>query len=59
MSNKITILQKRSLIGVIKKHKLIILGLGLRGIGHIVKRVNNLSILGMIKKISYLVEILR
>lgn len=58
MLDKIMIVQKRSSIGIKKKHKLILNGLGLRGIGHVVELLNNASILGMIKKVSYLVKIL-
>ncbi|CAL4323733.1 50S ribosomal protein L30 [Buchnera aphidicola] len=51
--------QIKSSIGILPKHKLILKGLGLRRINHIVKRKQNKSILGMIKKVFYLLEVRR
>ncbi|MFI4853127.1 MAG: 50S ribosomal protein L30 [Candidatus Makana argininalis] len=54
---KIKITQIRSAIGIIPKHKLTLKGLGLRYIGHTVKRNHVPSIIGMIKLIYYIVNI--
>lgn len=57
MKNFISITQIKSKIGVVKKHKLILLGLGLRYIGHTVFRKNTKSLQGMINKVYYLLKI--
>ncbi|MFI4846976.1 MAG: 50S ribosomal protein L30 [Candidatus Makana argininalis] len=54
---KIKITQIRSSIGIIPKHKLTLKGLGLRYIGHTVKRKNIPSIIGMTKLIYYMVNV--
>lgn len=52
------ITQVKSSIGRLPKHKLTLMGLGLRHIGHTVKRQNTPSIQGMIKKISYMLKVI-
>lgn len=54
---KIKIIQIKSSIGRIPKHKKTLLGLGLRYIGHSVVREDTPSIRGMIKKISYILKV--
>ncbi|MGK2896897.1 MAG: 50S ribosomal protein L30 [Candidatus Makana argininalis] len=54
---KIKITQIRSSIGIIPKHKSTLKGLGLRYIGHTVKRENISSIIGMTKLIYYMVNV--
>jgi large subunit ribosomal protein L30 len=49
--------QIKSSIGILPKHKLILKCLGLRRINHVVYRKKSKSILGMIKKISYILEV--
>ncbi|MEJ5165756.1 MAG: 50S ribosomal protein L30 [Thermoanaerobaculia bacterium] len=49
--------QVRSPIGCNKKQREVLKGLGLRKIGQVVKRENKPSILGMVKKIPHLVQI--
>lgn len=57
MGKFLIIKQIKSKIGILPKHKAILKGLGLRYINHIVKRKKNKSILGMIKKISYMLKV--
>ncbi|WP_343189392.1 50S ribosomal protein L30 [Buchnera aphidicola] len=57
MNDFISITQIKSKIGIIKKHKLILLGLGLRYIGHTVFRKNTKSLQGMINKVIYMLKI--
>jgi large subunit ribosomal protein L30 len=57
MDKFLIIQQIKSNIGILPKHKAILKGLGLRYINHIVKRRKNKSILGMIKKISYMLKV--
>lgn len=57
MQKKITIIQTKSAIGCLSKHKSTLLGLGLRHINHTIKREDTPSIRGMIKKIYYMVKI--
>lgn len=59
MDKIILITQIKSSIGRIPKHRATILGLGLKRIGHTVKRLDNPSIWGMINKISYMVQVRR
>jgi large subunit ribosomal protein L30 len=54
---KIRIIQVKSAIGRIPKHKKTLLGLGLRRVGHSVLRQDTPSIRGMINKISYILKI--
>ncbi|BGI51563.1 MAG: 50S ribosomal protein L30 [Buchnera aphidicola (Ceratovacuna japonica)] len=54
---KLKITQVRSSIGILPKHKLTLLCLGLKKIGSCKKFYNNLSISGMINKISYMLKI--
>ncbi|CAL4324579.1 50S ribosomal protein L30 [Buchnera aphidicola (Thelaxes suberi)] len=51
------IIQKKSAIGRVIKHRRTLHGLGLRYIGHHVIREKNQSIIGMINKISYMVKV--
>ncbi|WP_343183476.1 50S ribosomal protein L30 [Buchnera aphidicola (Periphyllus koelreuteriae)] len=57
MEKFLIIKQIKSSIGILPKHKLILKGLGLKRINHIVYRKKNKSIIGMINKISYILEI--
>lgn len=54
----IKIIQIRSSIGRLPKHRATLVGLGLRRIGHVVKREDTLAIRGMIKLISYMVVVI-
>ncbi|WP_343154717.1 50S ribosomal protein L30 [Buchnera aphidicola (Pseudoregma panicola)] len=54
---RLKITQIRSSIGILPKHKLTLLALGLKKIGSFKNLDNNLSISGMIKKISYMLKI--
>ncbi|BAP58357.1 50S ribosomal protein L30 [Candidatus Tachikawaea gelatinosa] len=54
---KIYITQIRSAIGILPQHKATLIGLGLRYIGHTVKRKDSIAIRGMIKKIIHLIQI--
>ncbi|WP_343189025.1 50S ribosomal protein L30 [Buchnera aphidicola (Chaitoregma tattakana)] len=53
----VKIIQIKSSIGILPKHKLTLLGLGLKGIGSFKKLEINSSIMGMINKISYILRI--
>ncbi|WP_343128530.1 50S ribosomal protein L30 [Buchnera aphidicola (Kurisakia onigurumii)] len=53
----IKITQKKSSIGRLPSHRSTLLGLGLRRINHFVIRNNTKSILGMVKKISYMITV--
>ncbi|XBC40684.1 MAG: 50S ribosomal protein L30 [Buchnera aphidicola (Nurudea yanoniella)] len=57
MVKYLEITQIKSAIGRLPKHKATLTGLGLRRIGHTVKRKNTASIQGMIKKISYMLKV--
>ncbi|QJC34550.1 50S ribosomal protein L30 [Enterobacteriaceae endosymbiont of Donacia crassipes] len=57
MSKTIKITQTKSSIGRLPKHKAILLSLGLKHIGHTIIKNNIPSILGMIKKISYMIKV--
>ncbi|XBC40172.1 MAG: 50S ribosomal protein L30 [Buchnera aphidicola (Nurudea ibofushi)] len=57
MIEYISITQIKSSIGRLPKHKAALTGLGLRYIGHTVKRENTPSIQGMIKKLSYMLKV--
>ncbi|MCR3754669.1 MAG: 50S ribosomal subunit protein L30 [Candidatus Westeberhardia cardiocondylae] len=54
----IRIMQRRSSIGILPKHKFTLIGLGLRNIGHIVIRKDTCAIRGMVRMVSHLVKIL-
>lgn len=58
MLKNIKITQVKSAIGRLPKHKAILISLGLKHIGHTVVKKNTPSILGMIKKISYMLKVL-
>ncbi|WP_261978890.1 50S ribosomal protein L30 [Buchnera aphidicola] len=58
MIKKIFITQIKSRIGRLPQHKAILIGLGLRRIGHTVIREDTPSIRGMISKISYMLKII-
>lgn len=49
----------RSLIGTKKSHRATVVGLGLNRIGSISELQDNLSIRGMINKVSYLVKVIK
>ena len=57
MAQTIKITQTRSTIGVLKKHKETMTGLGLRRIGHSVELEDTPAVRGMINKVNYLVRI--
>tara|TARA_X000001036_G_C20495028_1_gene731449 strand:+ start:110 stop:289 length:180 start_codon:yes stop_codon:yes gene_type:complete len=56
---KIKIIQMKSNIKRIKKQKLTLKALGLRGIGKEVIHEDNPNILGMINKVKHLVEVIK
>ncbi|QJC36139.1 50S ribosomal protein L30 [Enterobacteriaceae endosymbiont of Donacia cincticornis] len=58
MLKKIKIIQIKSAIGRLPKHKAILISLGLKHIGHTIIKNNTSSILGMIKKISYMIKVI-
>ncbi|XBC44290.1 MAG: 50S ribosomal protein L30 [Buchnera aphidicola (Schlechtendalia peitan)] len=58
MVEYISIIQVKSSIGRLPKHKATLIGLGLRYIGHTVKRKNTPSIQGMVKKLSYMIKVI-
>jgi len=49
--------QVRSLIGSTDKQRTVVRSLGLRRIGHVVQRPDDVSIRGMVTKVQHLVEI--
>ena len=53
----ITITLKKSLIGRLKKHQATVRGLGLRRINHTVTVEKTPETLGMINKVSYLLQV--
>ncbi|CUX95712.1 50S ribosomal protein L30 [Candidatus Mikella endobia] len=57
MKQKIKIIQIRSSIGCLPKHKATLIGLGLRYIGHTIICEDTPAIRGMINLISYMVKI--
>ena len=57
MAQTIKITQTRITIGVLKKHKATMTGLGLRRIGHSVELEDTPAVRGMINKVNYLVRI--
>lgn len=56
MANQIKITLKKSGIGRSKKHKAVLKGLGLTKLNKTVYRPDHPAIMGMIKKVEYLVE---
>ena len=58
MNNTLKITLKKSRIGVLKKHKLILDSLALRKINKTVIVPDNPQMRGAIRKISYLIEVL-
>jgi len=56
MESQIKITLKKSGIGRPKRHKAVLRGLGLTRLNKTVYRPNNAAIMGMIKKIEYLVD---
>ncbi|MDA0938757.1 MAG: 50S ribosomal protein L30 [Proteobacteria bacterium] len=59
MTEKIKIKYKVSAIGSLAKHKLSLKGLGLRKLNQIVELNATPEVLGMVKKVSHLIEIMR
>ena len=57
MMKMIQITQTRSAIGRLPKHRATLVGLGLRHIGHTVKRQDTAAVRGMVNTISYMVKI--
>ncbi|MFP3013320.1 MAG: 50S ribosomal protein L30 [Arsenophonus sp. NC-PG7-MAG3] len=57
MSKIIKIIQLRSSIGRLPKHKATLIGLGLRRIGYTVEHEDTPAIRGMINLISYMVKV--
>ncbi|MGA1874400.1 MAG: 50S ribosomal protein L30 [bacterium] len=56
MENQMKITLKKSGIGRPKRHKAVLKGLGLTKLNKTVYRPNNPAIMGMIKKVEYLVD---
>ncbi|CAG8998897.1 MAG: 50S ribosomal protein L30 [Candidatus Celerinatantimonas neptuna] len=54
---KIKVIQTKSSIGRLPKHKATLTGLGLRRIGHTVELEDTPSIRGMINKVYYMVKV--
>ncbi|MBI5182373.1 MAG: 50S ribosomal protein L30 [Nitrospirae bacterium] len=57
MAKELSITLKKSLIGRIGKHKLIINGLGLKRPNQTVLRKDTPEVRGMINKVAYLLEV--
>jgi large subunit ribosomal protein L30 len=57
MADTIKITLKKSTIGCVPKHKLIVEALGLRKVNHTVEQPDNAAIRGMIKQVSYLLKV--
>lgn len=57
MKKVVKITQIRSSIGRLPKHKAALLGLGLRGIGCSVNRVDTNALRGMIRMLSYMIKV--
>lgn len=57
MMKMIQITQTRSAIGRLPKHRATLVGLGLRRIGHTVKRQDTAAVRGMVNTISYMVKV--
>lgn len=57
-TKKLEVRQVRSLIGSTDKQRAVVRSLGLRRIGHIVERPDDVSIRGMVTKVQHLVEII-
>ena len=57
MAGQLKITIRKSLIGRLPLHRKIVAGLGLRRINHSVIREDTPAIRGMVKKISYLLEV--
>ena len=55
-TQKLYVTQERSCIAVPKKLKLVMRGLGLKGIGHTVTHKDNNCIRGMVNKVRHLVR---
>ncbi|MDQ1237374.1 MAG: 50S ribosomal protein L30 [Wigglesworthia glossinidia] len=56
MTKLIKVTQIKSSISCPKKHKSTLKGIGLRHIGHTVKRIKSPRLLGMINSIAYLIK---
>ena len=56
MANQIKITLKKSGIGRSKKHKAVLRGLGLTKLNKTVYRPDHPAIMGMVKKVEYLLE---
>lgn len=56
MKKLIKITQTKSAISCSQKHKATLVGIGLRHIGHTVKRKKSKRLMGMINSISYLLK---
>ncbi|MCH2108847.1 MAG: 50S ribosomal protein L30 [Polyangiaceae bacterium] len=54
---KLEVIQRRSVAGRPEKQRLVLKGLGLRGIGTSVQVDNTPSFRGMVKKVLHLVEV--
>lgn len=59
MMKNILITQIKSSIGRLPKHKATLVGLGLRYIGHTIRRKNTPEIKGMVKILSYMLKIVK
>lgn len=56
-AERLSITLKRSPIGTPYRHRLVLRGLGLRKIREVVTRPNTPQVLGMIRKVSYLLDV--
>ncbi len=59
MANQIKIKLKRSLIGSTEKQIKVVKGLGLRKVNQVVEKYDTPIIMGMVNKVSHLVEIVK
>ncbi len=57
LNKKILITQIKSEIGLVKNHKLTLIGLGLRGINTDSTLFLSLEVLGMINKVNHLIKV--
>lgn len=59
MANQIKIRLKRSLIGSTEKQIRVVKGLGLTKVNQVVEKYDSPTIMGMVNKVSHLVEIVK
>lgn len=56
-TDMLTITLRRSVIGTPRAHRVILRGLGLRRIRHTVTRPNTPQVQGLVRKLSYLLDV--